>query len=232
MTATGLPNPSELERMSLTERLSNCTFGASHASSSRISYLWRRNMTNVRRVAAGVVLVCLMGSQSTGPLFAQEQQSIPVETVAALPIADTLLAPPEVPSAGTAVATPRDETAASTTAPPSLKLSAETFAMTARLDPHAPAWLTTPVFAPAEFGAMTQRGYYGGGRGRNGAARAEIVLGAIATIAGTAVLVYANRPDCSTSPTASGCGYGTKVVGTAVLSAGLVGLIVGALTWR
>jgi hypothetical protein len=163
-------------------------------------------MTTVRRVAAGVVLVCLMGSQWSGPLFAQEQQSIPVETAAAAPE----VAP----------------------APPSIKLSADTFAMTARLDHRAPAWLTTPVFAPAEFGAIGQRGYYGRGRSRNGAAQAEIVLGAIAAIAGTAVLVYANRPDCSNRPAASGCGYGTKVAGTAVLSAGLVGVIVGALTWR
>jgi hypothetical protein len=57
-------------------------------------------------------------------------------------------------------------------------------------------------------------------------------VGAAAAIAGTAVLVYANRPECSTLPTASGCGYGTKVVGGAVLSAGVVGLLVGALTWR
>ena len=58
------------------------------------------------------------------------------------------------------------------------------------------------------------------------------MIGAAAAIAGTAVLVYANRPECSTNQMASGCGYGTKVVGTAVLSAGLVGLVVGALTWR
>jgi hypothetical protein len=31
---------------------------------------------------------------------------------------------------------------------------------------------------------------------------------------------------------ANGCNYGTKVVGGAVLSAGIVGLLVGALTWR
>jgi len=70
------------------------------------------------------------------------------------------------------------------------------------------------------------------GRGRNNGARAAIILGAAAAIAGTAVLVYANRPDCSTHPTPGGCGYGTKVVGTAVLSTGVVALLVGALTWR
>ena len=51
-------------------------------------------------------------------------------------------------------------------------------------------------------------------------------------IAGTAVLVYANRPECRVNDRGNGCGYGTKVAGSAVLSAGLVGLLVGALTWR
>jgi hypothetical protein len=58
-----------------------------------------------------------------------------------------------------------------------------------------------------------------------------IVLGAIASIAGAAILVYANRPDCSTNQMASGYGYGTKVAGGAVLSAGAVGLVIGAVTW-
>jgi hypothetical protein len=49
---------------------------------------------------------------------------------------------------------------------------------------------------------------------------------------GTAVLVYANRLECSTNPIANGCGYGTKVIGGAVLSGGIVGLVVGAATWR
>jgi hypothetical protein len=46
------------------------------------------------------------------------------------------------------------------------------------------------------------------------------------------VLVYANRPECSTNQTANGCGYGTKVIGDAVLSAGLVGVVAGTLLWR
>jgi tetrahydromethanopterin S-methyltransferase subunit C len=59
-----------------------------------------------------------------------------------------------------------------------------------------------------------------------------VVLGAVASITGAALLVYANRPECRTNELASGCGYGTKVVGGAVLSGGLVSLVVGALTWR
>ena len=61
---------------------------------------------------------------------------------------------------------------------------------------------------------------------------AAIMLGAVATIAGTAILVYANRPECTTNQFAGGCGYGTKVVGGSVVAGGVVGLFVGALTWR
>ena len=61
---------------------------------------------------------------------------------------------------------------------------------------------------------------------------AAIVIGAVASITGAAILVYANRPECSPRPFATGCGYGTKVVGGAVLSGGIVGLTIGALTWR
>ena len=53
----------------------------------------------------------------------------------------------------------------------------------------------------------------------------------LATITGAAILVYANRPECRYHEFGSGCGYGTKVVGGAVLSGGVVGLTIGALTW-
>ena len=81
------------------------------------------------------------------------------------------------------------------------------------------------AIAPLESSAFAQRGFRGRGRGgRNDSARAAVILGAVATIAGTAVLVYANRPDCSTNPAPGGCGYGAKVVGGAVLSAGVVAM--------
>jgi hypothetical protein len=73
------------------------------------------------------------------------------------------------------------------------------------------------------------------GRGRwrrDHGARTAMFLGATAAIAGAAVLVYANRPDCRTNPAASGCGYGTKVIGGAVLAGGAAGLVIGALSWR
>ena len=90
-------------------------------------------------------------------------------------------------------------------------------------------------FRVVDAAAFAEGGQYGRrfSRGRrNGAAAAVIALGAVASITGGAILVYANRPECSTTPVAGGCGYGTKVVGGAVLSAGIVGLVAGALAWR
>ena len=83
-----------------------------------------------------------------------------------------------------------------------------------------------------ESAALSQWGGYRRGRSRNDGAAAALFLGAAGTIAGAAVLVYANRPECRGNPALNACGYGTKVVGGAVLSAGLVGLMIGALTWR
>ena len=98
---------------------------------------------------------------------------------------------------------------------------------------RAQAWPSATPLSRVDANAYGQWG--GGfrrGRGRNSAAATAILLGAVGTIAGAAVLVYADRPDCSVNPALGGCGYGTKVIGGAVLSAGLVGLMVGALTWR
>jgi hypothetical protein len=84
-----------------------------------------------------------------------------------------------------------------------------------------------------ESSAVGQWGGFRRGRSRNSGAATAMFLGAAGTIAGAAVLVYANRPDCSGNPpTLGGCGYGSKVIGGSVLSAGLVGLMIGALTWR
>jgi hypothetical protein len=99
----------------------------------------------------------------------------------------------------------------------------------------ARAWQDTFHFIPAESSDFAQRGgYYGRRRGsRDGGAAAAIIIGAAASITGAALLVYANRPECSsTDHLGSGCGYGTKVVGGALLTGGLVGVTVGALAWR
>ncbi|HWF85099.1 MAG TPA: hypothetical protein VG222_09640 [Vicinamibacterales bacterium] len=112
-------------------------------------------------------------------------------------------------------------------------MSDDVLAVNQPIDPAmGPIWRSALKFVPVESNAYEQRGRRRGRGGRNDAAQTAIILGAVAAIAGTALLVYANRPDCSTNPTASACGYGTKVVGTAVLSAGIVGLVVGAATWR
>lgn len=78
---------------------------------------------------------------------------------------------------------------------------------------------------------FAQRGYGRGWRG-NGGARAAVILGAAAAIAGGAILVYANRPGCQSNPAAGGCSYGTKVIGGAMIAGGAVGIVVGALSWR
>jgi hypothetical protein len=92
---------------------------------------------------------------------------------------------------------------------------------------------TAPAITAAESQGFAQRypRYRGGGRNR--VQHQEIILGALASIAGGALLVYANRPECSaTNHMASGCQYGTKVIGGSVLTAGLFGVALGAVTWR
>ena len=158
-----------------------------------------------RAPTSAVLLVCLLGGPSSGILFASGRES----------------------------STPA--TAASTGEP--LPGTTEFVRSLVASSPHLlrdDTLIRLPAFAPDEPSLFAQRGRrdrgYRGGR-RNGAA-AAVFLGAAAAIAGTAVLVYANRPECSAVPTASGCGYGTKVAGGAVLSAGVVGLVVGAAMWR
>ena len=93
---------------------------------------------------------------------------------------------------------------------------------------------TKPMFKPLspEFTAAAGQVYRGRPyRLHHEGSVAAIILGSAAAIAGTAVLVYANRPECSANQYAGGCGYGTKVIGTSVLAGGVVSLFVGALTW-
>ena len=108
-------------------------------------------------------------------------------------------------------------------APPSLRLDAALLAATPRFD-----------FEPASATALAAGQVYRGRRSRmtRSGSVAALMLGAAATIAGSAILVYANRPECSANQSAGGCGYGTKVIGGSVLAGGVVGLFVGALTWQ
>ena len=115
------------------------------------------------------------------------------------------------------IATPHALFAAESDAPPPRPLTYQG----QPINSHAIA--TSDVFS--------QRGY-GYRRGRNDTALTAIMLGAAGVIAGTAVLVYANRPECSVSANFNGCGYGSKVVGSSLLAGGLVGVLVGTVTWR
>ena len=144
-----------------------------------------------RLSATGALIVCLMGTQGSGTLFASQDER-PANA-----------APLSVPS------------------------------VTMASDQPSRLVISDRVFDSVELEGLGQRGgYRGRGNGRNGPAAAAIIIGAAASIAGGAVLVYANRPECSANHAATGCGYGSKVTGTAVLSAGIVSLIVGALSWR
>jgi hypothetical protein len=140
---------------------------------------------------------------------------------------DTAFAATETPASQTVSSTPT--TAVSLTQPfafsetSHLAIGDETLrAMAVPLSASQP--YASPVFA--------QRGWYRGGRRHNGAAQAEMILGAAAAITGAALLTYANRPECSTNALAGGCGYGTKVVGTAVTAGGIVAFLTGAFSWR
>jgi hypothetical protein len=161
----------------------------------------------------GAVIVCFVSIQGNATLFASEDLTNSTS--------DTQMST----SGGLAV------TDVSSTALP----SRERFRFT--LDPGFlaanPSLGLTSQSASAESSAFA--GQIRQGRpyrmGRNGSI-AALMIGAVATITGAAILVYANRPECDTNQFAGGCGYGTKVIGGSVVAGGVVSLFVGALTWR
>ena len=119
-----------------------------------------------------------------------------------------------------------------------LSASGNTPTVTAPASSVSQASVTRSRFAVQDqtlLAAAAESRQWGRRRGRyrrhHDSARTAVVLGAIGAIAGTAVLVYANRPECGDAPSAAGCGYGTKVLGGAMLAAGGVGLAVGAASW-
>jgi hypothetical protein len=185
------------------------------------------------------LIVCLAGHPWGGTLFASEEERSTNEAPSSQPVGATTSEGPEATSP--AAALPVDRPAAATnpfSGPPSTRspftladerLTADAAAGAA----DAQAWRSAFNLIPVESSSFAQRRGYGGrGRGGRNGALAAIVIGAAASIAGTALLVYANRPECSANQMASGCGFGTKVVGGAVLSAGIVGVVVGAILWR
>jgi len=194
-----------------------------------------------RLSTTGALIVCLVGTQWSGTLFASQEepsstgapssQSVVTSTseaqgrTSARPAAAVLAA--EQPPSATEFSRSTVERSPFTLNDEGLTANAPFGAASAQV------WGSALKFAPVESSSFAQRGgYRGRGRGRRNGSAAALILGAAASIAGGAILVYANRPECSTNQMAAGCGYGTKVVGGAVLSAGIVGLLVGALTWR
>jgi hypothetical protein len=201
-------------------------------------------MATVHRVSmTAVVIVCLLVTQWNGTLFASEAGSssstaavspllITVESDARAPTSLGLV--PAVAIGGQSVET-TDVSSASGLQSGRAHLLFDVFAVNAALGTVVPREKIAFEVAPAEFDRFADQIYQGAPypyRRRHDGSIAAIMIGAAAAIAGAAVLVYANRPECTTNMVAGGCGYGTKVVGTAVLSGGIVGLFVGALTWR
>ena len=171
-------------------------------------------MANTFRLSMiGAVIVCFVGVQGNATLFASEDTSSRETSASAISTDD-------VPAGTDAPITPSPllmERARLTLDPGFL--AANPSLGTAAPDARAHA-----------FSGQVYRGQpYRIGRSGSIAA---LMIGAAAAIAGTAILVYANRPDCTNNQFASGCGYGTKVIGGSVLAGGVVGLFIGALTWR
>lgn len=194
----------------------------------------------------GALIVCLVGTQWSGTLFASEEEPSSSAALSSQSVVTGTSETPAATSAGLAAAVSVGQQTASATdlsfGPPST-MQRSRFTLTDGLfianasvgAASEQVWRSSLEFAPVESSSFAQRGRYRGRGtrgGRNGGAQAAIVLGAVASITGAAVLVYANRPECRTNQVAYGCGYGTKVVGGAVLSAGIFGFVAGALTWR
>jgi len=201
-------------------------------------------MVTVHRVSmTAIVIGCLLGTQWNDALFASGAGS-PSSTAAVSPLLMTVASDVQAPTSlgsvhavaigGQSVET-TDLSSASGLQGGRARLLFDALAVNEALGTVTPRGKGAFEVAPAEFDRFADQIYQGAPypyRRRHDASIAAIMIGSVAAIAGAAVLVYANRPECTTNTLAGGCGYGTKVVGTAVLSGGIVGLFVGALTWR
>jgi hypothetical protein len=190
----------------------------------------------------GAVIVCLLTTQGTGTLFASEDECSLREAPSSESLTSSTSEMQTSTSGGLAPAISVDERAAGTDVSPTPlpQMERSHFTLNAGLltaNPSPGPVVTgahrTFNLEPAQSSAFAGQVYQGRSyrMGRSGSV-AAIMIGAAAAITGAAILVYANRPECDTHQFAGGCGYGTKVVGGAVLSGGIVGLFVGALTWR
>jgi hypothetical protein len=189
-----------------------------------------------------VVIVCLT-AQWNCTLFASEPGS-PSSTAAAFPLLVTTSSDVPVPTSpglvpsiaiGEHSVETTDVSSASVPQIGRARITFDSLAVNEVLGTVAPPAKRAFEIAPAELDRFARQIYQGAPypyRRRHDGAIAAIMIGAAAAITGAAVLVYANRPECSANPIAGGCGYGPKVFGTSVLSGGLVGVFVGALYWR
>jgi hypothetical protein len=187
---------------------------------------WRVKMAKAHRLSmTGAVIVCFVSAQGNATLFASEDECSLRETPSSQ---SSAISVDEHPAATDLLSTPLPPMARSR-----FTLDEGFFAANPSLGSVAQGGHGTFNFVPTQSSALAGQVYPGRPyrMGRNGSI-AALMIGAVATITGAAILVYANRPDCNANQFAGGCGYGTKVIGGAVLSGGVVGLFVGALTWR
>lgn len=194
-------------------------------------------MVRTHRCSTTVALiVCLVGTTFSGPLLASDSIA-GISSNPAIAGSHTASDTAGVKEAAAATPTPSDQSFPASSSP--FVLGDRALAANALLTENRPlgAIATTDLwaspFALASSDAMfAQRGYRGrGGRSGRQAAAAFFAAGALVTITGGAILVYANRPDCKFYG-GQGCGYGTRVIGGAILSAGLVGMLAGAVAWK
>ena len=164
------------------------------------------------RLTSGALVVCLAGAPFGSTAFASESTT-----------PESTPTPPSIVSAGLDAYAPGHLGSMALVPPSRFTVSDD------KLAAHGLIGLGAPSLA------FDHRGRYRGRRSRwddNRAAQTAIIIGGVASIAGAAMLVYANRPECRANQFANGCGYGSKVVGGAVLSGGLVSITLGAITWR
>ncbi len=173
---------------------------------------------NTHRVSiVGVVIVCFVAAQLNVTLFASENTGVSTDAFASV-------------SSDTASETVTDLVSTLSPQTSGLRLPTGADLLAANSSPRTSFKLDLePTPSSAFAGQIYQGRPY---RMSRSGSIAALMIGAAAAITGAAILVYANRPECATNQFAGGCGYGTKVVGGAVLAGGVVGLFVGALTWR
>jgi hypothetical protein len=197
-----------------------------HAASQVIACPKENEMARAHRVSmTGAVIVCLVSTQWHGTLFASEEERASREAPSSQSLTSTAPETQASTSVELGPAISIDEHSAPTTdlssALPQMERS--------RFTLDARAFNFVPTRSSAFAGQIYRGRPY---RMARDGSIAAIMVGAVVAITGAAILVYANRPECDDHRFAGGCGYGTKVVGGAVLSGGVVSLVVGALTWR